>query len=92
MILIAMLTLAGAAPPPKLAREQESALMRVAVCPESLADDAARIRSVEQFFNLYGTFRPASHAGERIAHRDALLRAKKCKAGGDTSIYTFPES
>jgi hypothetical protein len=92
MILIALLTLAVTASPPKLAPGQVRALARAAVCPERLADDAARIRSVETFFSLYGTFRPASHAGERIAYRDAILRVKRCKAGADLLIHTFPES
>jgi hypothetical protein len=93
MILIASLMLAAAAAPfPKLPRAQDRALVQAAPCPEHLTNNAARIRSVEAFITLYGTFRPQSHAGERMAYRDAILRAKKCRPNADTLIHTFPES
>lgn len=71
---------------------QTRALSRAITCPERLPDDAARLRNTEHFFGLYGTFRPHSHAGERMAFRDRLLRAKKCRLQPDPLIQTFPES
>jgi hypothetical protein len=87
--LAAFLLLAAASSPtPK----QHRALARILVCPERLADDAARIRNTDAFFALYAKFQPDTHAGTRMAYRDTLLRQKKCKPQDRALIHTFPET
>jgi hypothetical protein len=93
MILHAiMLTLAAAPPGAMLTPAQKSALTRAVICPERLRNDAARIRNVDLFFNLYARFQPESHAGERMAYRDVVLREKHCKPQDKGLIHTFPET
>lgn len=91
-LLMTAALVATAAPGTGLAPAQKRALAAAITCPDRLPDDQARIRNVRTFYELYGQFRPKSHAGERMAYRDTLLRARKCPAQGDTLIHTFPES
>ncbi|QJU58041.1 hypothetical protein HL653_09725 [Sphingomonas sp. AP4-R1] len=90
--VISAALVAAAAPGTGLAPAQKRELAAAIVCPERLPDDQARIRSARSFYELYGRFRPGSHAGERMAYRDTLLHARKCSAQGDALIHTFPES
>ena len=91
MHLAALMMLAAAVPGATLTPVQKRTLARALICPERLADDPARIRNTELFFDLYGHFMPGSHAGERMAYRDALLLQKRCKPQNRSLIHTFPE-
>lgn len=83
----AILLLAGAAPP---TASQEAALARTLVCPERLRDDAARLAQTTRFVHAYGRIVPGSRMGERMAARDRILAAKRCRPDG--LQYSFPET
>lgn len=77
-----------AASPPT--RGQEAALARTLVCPERLPDDAARLAQATRFVEAYGRLHPKSRMGERVAARDRLLKAKRCRP--ENLRYSFPET
>ncbi|MDO6415042.1 hypothetical protein Q4F19_11680 [Sphingomonas sp. BIUV-7] len=92
MQVMMALALVAAAPGAPLSQTEKRVLAQAIACPERLADDRARIRNVEEYFSRYGQFRPNSHAGERMAYRDAVLRTKNCAPRDAALIHTFPEN
>lgn len=70
---------------------QERRLAHILVCPERLPDDAARIRNTQAFMTLYARFAPQSRAGTRMALRDRVLTAKRCRDPRPLQ-HSFPES
>lgn len=89
--LPAFLLIAAAAVQP-LSPSQQRTLDKGFICPEKMADDAARLAAVTRFMQDYARLDPRATVGARLAYRDRQLVRHKCAADGDTAHYSFPQT
>ncbi|QYE36113.1 hypothetical protein KZX46_09350 [Polymorphobacter sp. PAMC 29334] len=87
-----MLTVTTALVLAALTLPQQRSLDRTFVCPEKLADDAARLTTITRYMDDYARLDPAATVNDRLAYRDKLLAKHHCAPDGDKAQYTFPQT
>jgi hypothetical protein len=90
-MVIAALAIIASVPLVSLTPAQRHELTQALVCPERLADDAARMANTDHFMSLYLRFAPHSKSGERMAMRERIFMKKRCRYDHPLQ-YTYPET